>query len=279
MLHHSRLIQVIPGFLLLLCAALSGALLLRFQAALGAPPPAQGMNPGAGMVNLHRAVQLSLLLITASGGLLALTLSAWLGSWSPGSSSQRPLALPLLIGLSGLLTLFCLLLFIFTQLQTYHDPFAPGRQLEPAVFTAASITLTLLFAGPLCVLNWVILWRTHRWVKAATLWAQQPGPSGSLQRTYARLSHALLAGVWGLVAIGLTLIPVQMIDRAPAIAIQTPLEQTLIAQQTPMTQIALLAAFASAAALWYWRLRAQDLTHALDPQHSRIAAAIRQGSD
>ena len=58
---------------------------------------------------------------------------------------------------------------------------------------------------------------------------------------------------------------------APSSAIQTPAQQIIAAQQTPLMQLYALAALAAAAGTWLLRGLLNLLTHHLDPQISRLS--------
>ncbi|WP_339093931.1 hypothetical protein WDJ50_07825 [Deinococcus sp. VB142] len=70
----------------------------------------------------------------------------------------------------------------------------------------------------------------------------------------------------------LVLLPVMVIDRAPSISIQLPIQRLLVSQQEAMLVLTLLTSLFGTAGLLVMRRLLGHLTHVLDPQHSRMSA-------
>lgn len=259
----------LTGAALLVCAGLLAQLLAQVLAHLSPLPPGASLSDSA--VSSHLGLLLAALLPTALGGGLALAFGAWRGR-------QDSASLMVFQGLAWGMRAFMLLLpaaLIGEQFTGMVDPYGPAHMLPRGSFAGAMIFLTVLLVLPLSVLTWVLLGRLIRWMQAVNRHTPAPAPGGTLQRQFRAVNHPLLAASAVLGALGLFLLPIQMIDRAPAIAIQTPLEKLMQDQQIPLMQLVMLAALIGSVTLWMWRGWARDLTHELDPQHSRISRLLR----
>ena len=256
-----------PGAVLLGCAGGSAWLLAQAWSLAGGTLSAPGLAT-------HLSVLTLTFLVAILGAGMALTFAVWRRrptatarqTFTVMAWSMRAVALLVPVGVVGVQ---------FTRLV---DPYGPAHALVAGAFRGAVIVGTVVFLVPMCVLVWVLLGRLVTWMMGVEGNVGGARVEGRLQRLFRLVNHPLLVGSVVLALVAAFLLPVQLIDRAPPAAIQTPLERLMEQQQQPMTQLVLVAALAGAAALWGWRVQARDLTHELDPQSSRISR-LWQASD
>ncbi|EYB66774.1 hypothetical protein DEIPH_ctg075orf0006 [Deinococcus phoenicis] len=178
-----------------------------------------------------------------------------------------------------LLLLGSLLAFFVERGLNWASP-GPWHNLQPGVYSAFTGLFALLLVAPLVALVWSALGRWVRWMGAAT--AQVPQASQATQMAQAPRTpslHSLYRGASGplralaavLLGLGLFLLPVQMVTRAPSEKILSTVEQVLAAHGVLLMPAVMLGSLAAGGALWLWASLGEQVTHLLDPQRGRIS--------
>lgn len=224
----------------------------------------------ASTVSIHLGTELLIAVLCGLAGGLLLTLLVYLRGLAAGQSlSQAPVKV-FAWGLRLAVLLVPLGVFAW-QLWGRGDPYGPAHALTAGNFKVMMLALTVILLLPLSALTWLTLGRLEAWLHQAGSFVQTPDTDRQLQRQFQQVSHPLLISTVVLVLPLLVLFPVILIGEAPSSAIQTPAQQIIATQQTPLMQLYALAALAAAAGTWLLRGLLNLLTHHLDPQISRLS--------
>lgn len=215
-------------------------------------------------VNVHLATQGVTVLLGLLGGGLALSLAFALHRRAAGHRLTRWPVTVFCWGLR-LLTVALPIVVGAGQLSGRASPLSTDS------FGVLSLVMPLLLV-PLACLTWFTLGRLGGWLALADRFEQTPANNRHLQQAFQRVSHPLLISAAVTALPLLVLLPVLLIDRAPSISIQLPIQKLLASQQDAMLILTLLASLFGTAGLLVLRRLLGHLTHALDPQHSRMSA-------
>lgn len=181
-----------------------------------------------------------------------------------------------------LLLLVSLLAFFVERALNWASP-GPWHNLRPGVYSAFTGLFVLLLVAPVVALVWSALGRWVRWMGAATAQASQ---TAQAQTAQAPGLHSLYRGVSTplrvlaavLLGIGLFLLPVQMVTRAPSEKMLSTVEQVLAAHGALLMPAVMLSGLAAGGALWLWASLGEQVTQLLAPQRSRTSELWQQAA-
>ncbi|WP_414657575.1 hypothetical protein ACINK0_06150 [Deinococcus sp. VB343] len=216
-------------------------------------------------VNLHLGTQGVTTLLGLLGGGLALSLAFTLHRRAAGHRLTRWPVTVFSWGLR-LLTVALPIVVGAARLSGRASPLSTDS------FGILSLVMPLLLLVPLACLTWFTLGRLGGWLALTDRFEQTPDNNRHLQQAFHRVSHPLLGSAVVTALPLLVLLPVMVIDRAPSISIQLPIQRLLVSQQEAMLVLTLLTSLFGTAGLLVMRRLLGHLTHVLDPQHSRMSA-------